>query len=87
MIRVVEREKAVSSRESHGHQELSRVNKVTALSAPKKVLGIYIQVPFCQTKCTYCNFHTGVASRAAYAPYARAVEREITKLAGRAEKD
>jgi oxygen-independent coproporphyrinogen III oxidase len=40
-------------------------------------LGIYIQVPFCQTKCTYCNFHTGVASPAAYAPYARAVEREI----------
>src|SRR5207248_7172141 len=40
-------------------------------------LGIYIQVPFCQTKCTYCNFHTGVAPRAAYAPYARAVEREI----------
>src|SRR5437879_6224866 len=70
MIRVVERE-------SHGHQELSRVKKVTALFAPKKVLGIYIQVPFCQTKCTYCNFHTGVASRAAYAPYARAVEREI----------
>jgi oxygen-independent coproporphyrinogen III oxidase len=40
-------------------------------------LGIYIQVPFCQTKCTYCNFHTGVAAPAAYAPYARAVEREI----------
>jgi oxygen-independent coproporphyrinogen III oxidase len=40
-------------------------------------LGIYIQVPFCQTKCTYCNFHTGVASPAAYAPYARAVEREM----------
>ena len=40
-------------------------------------LGVYIQVPFCQTKCTYCNFHTGVAARAAYAPYARAVEREI----------
>ena len=41
-------------------------------------LGIYIQVPFCQTKCTYCNFHTGVASPSAYAPYARAVEHEIT---------
>ena len=40
-------------------------------------VGIYIQVPFCQTKCTYCNFHTGVAPRAAYAPYARAVETEI----------
>ena len=40
-------------------------------------LGIYIQVPFCQTKCTYCNFHTGVAARDAYAPYALAVERAI----------
>ncbi len=68
MTEVVERKKGVSARESHGHQELSRV---------KKFLGIYIQVPFCQTKCTYCNFHTGVASPAAYAPYARAVEREI----------
>src|ERR1700722_11590502 len=76
MTRVVEREKG-SSRESHGHQELSRDNKVTAFFRPEKVLGVYIQVPFCQTKCTYCNFHTGVASPAAYAPYARAVEREI----------
>ena len=40
-------------------------------------LGIYIQVPFCQTKCTYCNFHTGVVSSEKYAPYAQAVQREI----------
>jgi oxygen-independent coproporphyrinogen III oxidase len=40
-------------------------------------LGIYIQVPFCQTKCTYCNFHTGPAARSLYAPYARAVAEEI----------
>jgi oxygen-independent coproporphyrinogen III oxidase len=39
--------------------------------------GIYIQVPFCQTKCTYCNFHTGVVSRERYEPYANAVCREI----------
>jgi oxygen-independent coproporphyrinogen-3 oxidase len=44
-------------------------------------LGIYIQVPFCQTKCTYCNFHTGVAARQMYGPYARAVEREIAEHA------
>src|SRR5437879_2793870 len=25
-------------------------------------LGIYVQVPFCQTKCTYCSFHTGVVA-------------------------
>src|SRR6202167_6084140 len=66
-----------SSRESHGHQELSRVNKVATAQFGGHSLGIYIQVPFCQTKCTYCNFHTGVAARSLYAPYARAIEREI----------
>jgi oxygen-independent coproporphyrinogen III oxidase len=40
-------------------------------------LGIYVQVPFCQTKCTYCNFHTGVVSKGRFAPYAEAVCREI----------
>jgi oxygen-independent coproporphyrinogen-3 oxidase len=40
-------------------------------------LGIYVQVPFCQTKCTYCNFHTGVVSSARFSPYAEAVCREI----------
>lgn len=42
-------------------------------------LGIYIQVPFCQTKCTYCNFHTGVVSRDRHQPYAEAICREIAK--------
>jgi len=40
-------------------------------------LGIYIQVPFCQTKCTYCNFRTGVVARDRYEPYVGAVCREI----------
>ena len=40
-------------------------------------LGVYVQVPFCQTKCTYCNFHTGVFSKELYDPYVRAVCREI----------
>src|SRR5271154_341511 len=40
-------------------------------------LGIYVQVPFCQTKCTYCNFHTGVVSSARFAPYVSAVCTEI----------
>ena len=42
-------------------------------------LGIYIQVPFCQTKCTYCNFHTGVVSPERFEPYAGAVCREIAE--------
>jgi oxygen-independent coproporphyrinogen III oxidase len=40
--------------------------------------GIYVQVPFCQTKCTYCNFHTGVVSEGRFAPYVVAVQREIS---------
>ncbi len=40
-------------------------------------LGIYIQVPFCQTKCTYCNFHSGVFAKSLYEPYVEAVCREL----------
>ncbi len=42
-------------------------------------LGIYIQVPFCQRKCTYCNFHTGVFAKSLYGPYVDAVCREIAE--------
>src|SRR5713101_5950899 len=42
-------------------------------------LGIYVQVPFCQTKCTYCNFHTGVVSAARFAPYVACVCEEIRR--------
>ena len=45
-------------------------------------LGVYIQVPFCQTKCTYCNFHTGVVSAARFAPYVDAVCAEIAGRRG-----
>src|ERR1700741_3343968 len=40
--------------------------------------GVYIQVPFCQTKCTYCNFHTGVVSSDRFAPYIDSIRHEIT---------
>jgi oxygen-independent coproporphyrinogen III oxidase len=45
-----------------------------------KPLGIYVQVPFCQTKCTYCNFHAGIFSSELYAPYVNAVCREIAEF-------
>jgi oxygen-independent coproporphyrinogen III oxidase len=32
-------------------------------------LGIYISVPFCRTKCSYCNFASDVFSRAAFDRY------------------
>src|SRR6267143_3601388 len=47
-----------------------------------KTSGIYVQVPFCQTKCTYCNFHTGVVSAARFAPYVQCVCAEIARHRG-----
>ena len=32
-------------------------------------LGIYISVPFCRTKCSYCNFASGVFSAAQMGRY------------------
>lgn len=43
-------------------------------------VGLYIQVPFCQTKCTYCHFHTGVFSESIFPRYVDAVCREISTL-------
>jgi oxygen-independent coproporphyrinogen-3 oxidase len=42
-------------------------------------VGAYVQVPFCQSKCTYCNFHTGVFSNELYEPYVDAIVREIVE--------
>jgi len=39
-------------------------------------------VPFCQAKCTYCNFHTGVVSAGRFGPYVEAVGREIHEHCG-----
>jgi oxygen-independent coproporphyrinogen III oxidase len=40
-------------------------------------LGIYISVPFCRTKCSFCNFASGVFSRAVFDRYVEQVCAEI----------
>jgi len=50
------------------------------LNSTTMSLGIYIQVPFCQTKCTYCNFHTGVVASDRYGSYTDAICAEICNL-------
>jgi oxygen-independent coproporphyrinogen III oxidase len=50
-------------------------------------LGIYISVPFCRAKCTYCNFASGVSSVGAHEHYVARLCQEIRdvrrRLAGR----
>jgi oxygen-independent coproporphyrinogen-3 oxidase len=43
-------------------------------------LGIYISVPFCRAKCTYCNFASGVSSVSAHEQYVAHVCGEIRSL-------
>jgi putative oxygen-independent coproporphyrinogen III oxidase len=57
-------------------------------------LGIYISVPFCRTKCTFCNFASGVFARAAYARYVGRVcadiessDRLATEMGAKFERD
>jgi oxygen-independent coproporphyrinogen III oxidase len=40
-------------------------------------LGLYISVPFCRTKCSYCNFASGVFSRAVFARYVDRVGEDL----------
>jgi oxygen-independent coproporphyrinogen-3 oxidase len=43
-------------------------------------VGIYVQVPFCASKCSFCNFSSRVESRNIYDRYSRGVEQEIEAL-------
>ncbi|MFZ0797396.1 MAG: radical SAM family heme chaperone HemW, partial [Terriglobales bacterium] len=40
-------------------------------------LGLYISVPFCRTKCSYCNFASDVFSKSAYENYVARVAEDI----------
>ena len=48
-------------------------------SCAGNALGIYVSIPFCRSKCTYCNFASGVFPASDHARY---IERVIADLAG-----
>ena len=45
-----------------------------------QTLGIYAQVPFCSSKCSFCNFTSQVAPAAIFDSYCRALAQEIARL-------
>src|SRR5512146_3506234 len=47
-------------------------------------LGLYISVPFCRTKCSYCNFASGVFSRAVFDRYVDRVCEDVRRAAATA---
>ena len=57
-------------------------------------LGVYISVPFCRTKCSYCNFASDVFSRAVFDRYVDRVcsdianvERDAADMGGKFERE
>lgn len=40
-------------------------------------LGLYLHIPFCRSRCSYCDFNTYVGMEDLYEPYVRALCREI----------
>jgi oxygen-independent coproporphyrinogen-3 oxidase len=52
-----------------------------------ETLGLYISVPFCRAKCTYCNFASGVFPASEHGPYVERVCAEIRGARDRAERD
>ncbi len=44
--------------------------------------GVYLHIPFCSARCTYCDFNTYVGLEALFAPYVRALLAEIAQYDG-----
>jgi oxygen-independent coproporphyrinogen-3 oxidase len=52
------------------------------MSDRDKALGLYISIPFCRSKCTYCNFASGVYPASEHARY---IDRVIQDMAASGE--
>src|SRR5271157_5204723 len=49
-------------------------------------MGLYISVPFCRTKCSYCNFASDVFSRAVFEHYVERVAADLNRASEIAEQ-
>jgi oxygen-independent coproporphyrinogen III oxidase len=49
-------------------------------------LGLYVSVPFCRTKCSYCNFASDVFSRAVFERYVERVSADVNRAGETAEQ-
>jgi oxygen-independent coproporphyrinogen-3 oxidase len=51
-----------------------------------EALGLYISIPFCRSKCTYCNFASGVFPASYFERYAERLESDLHSSRERAGK-
>jgi oxygen-independent coproporphyrinogen-3 oxidase len=50
-------------------------------------LGLYISIPFCRAKCTYCNFASGVFPASEHGPYVSQLCEEVRTARDRAGRE
>jgi oxygen-independent coproporphyrinogen-3 oxidase len=49
--------------------------------------GIYLHIPFCRARCSYCDFNTYVGLDDLFGPYVRALEQEVRRSKGAEEHE
>lgn len=60
--------------------ETSTLARETAVAPPS--LSLYLHIPFCRHRCSYCDFNTYTSLGALQEPYADALAAEIRQVAG-----
>ncbi len=50
------------------------------------MLGLYLSIPFCRSKCTYCNFASGVFPASHQERYISRIEKDLSSIRRRAKK-
>jgi oxygen-independent coproporphyrinogen-3 oxidase len=50
-----------------------------------EMLGLYLSIPFCRSKCTFCNFASGVFPAAYHERYVARMEEDLTSIRLRAK--
>jgi oxygen-independent coproporphyrinogen-3 oxidase len=60
-------------------------NSEPIMKSEKKPLGIYVHVPFCKSKCAYCDFYSLPDAEGRMDGYVKAVAAHLTETAPRAE--
>jgi oxygen-independent coproporphyrinogen-3 oxidase len=52
-----------------------------------ETLGLYVSVPFCKSKCTYCNFASGVFPSSYFEQYIGRIEQDLSGIRNRFEAE
>src|ERR1700730_4597791 len=61
------------------HERISLMALMGNRGMRNEALGLYISIPFCRSKCTYCNFASGVYPASEHARYVRRLIEDMAK--------